>query len=91
MNMDFEDPIDAKLDRALEMTFPASDPFTIILPEVQVDDEDARVDPNSVMEAAARFSPDRLQALADYVAVADTARVCEPRMRHVHGGACQVQ
>jgi hypothetical protein len=53
MNMDFEDPIDAKLDRALEMTFPASDPFTIILPEVQVDDEDARVDPNSVMEAAA--------------------------------------
>ena len=28
-----EDRLDAKLDHALEMTFPASDPFTIYLPE----------------------------------------------------------
>jgi hypothetical protein len=28
-----EDRIDAMLDHALEMTFPASDPFTIYLPE----------------------------------------------------------
>lgn len=31
--MKAEDPIEAKLDYALEMTFPASDPFTIYIPE----------------------------------------------------------
>jgi hypothetical protein len=31
--MRVEDHIDAMLDHAIEMTFPASDPFTIYLPE----------------------------------------------------------
>ena len=30
-----EDRIDAMLDHALEMTFPASDPFTVYLPEAE--------------------------------------------------------
>ena len=33
--MKTENSIDAKLEYALEMTFPASDPFTISLPEVE--------------------------------------------------------
>jgi hypothetical protein len=32
-----EDRINAMLDHALEMTFPASDPFTIYLPEAEHD------------------------------------------------------
>jgi hypothetical protein len=31
--MNAEDRMDAMLDHALEMTFPASDPFTIYVPE----------------------------------------------------------
>ena len=37
--MNAEDRIDMKLDYALEMTFPASDPFTVYMPEVHHDDE----------------------------------------------------
>ena len=33
--MRVEDRIDAMLDHAIEMTFPASDPFTIYFPEVK--------------------------------------------------------
>ncbi len=33
-----QDHIEEKLDYALEMTFPASDPFTIYPPEVELDD-----------------------------------------------------
>src|SRR4051812_6083303 len=33
--MNTDDRIDAMLDHALEMTFPASDPFTIYFPEVE--------------------------------------------------------
>jgi hypothetical protein len=33
--MRVEDRIDAMLDHAIEMTFPASDPFTIYFPEVE--------------------------------------------------------
>jgi hypothetical protein len=33
--MRVEDHIDAMLDQAIEMTFPASDPFTIYFPEVE--------------------------------------------------------
>lgn len=36
-----EDRVDAKLDYALEMTFPASDPFTVYIPKVNGDDEGA--------------------------------------------------
>jgi hypothetical protein len=32
-----EDRTEAKLDQALEMTFPASDPFTVDIPEPQRD------------------------------------------------------
>jgi hypothetical protein len=39
--MTLHDHIEEKLDYALEMTFPASDPFTIYLPEVALDDEAA--------------------------------------------------
>ena len=39
--MKLEDRIDAMLDSALEMTFPASDPFTVYFPEVEPDDEAA--------------------------------------------------
>ena len=35
--MNAEDRIDAMLDHALEMTFPASDPFSIYVPEVEHD------------------------------------------------------
>lgn len=35
--MNAEDRIEAKLDYALEMTFPASDPFTVYIPEVDGD------------------------------------------------------
>jgi hypothetical protein len=35
-----EDRIDAMLDHGLEMTFPASDPFTIYFPEIETDDQD---------------------------------------------------
>jgi hypothetical protein len=42
-----ENSIDAKLDYALEMTFPASDPFTISLPEVERDDVAAPADRES--------------------------------------------
>jgi hypothetical protein len=35
--MNAEDRIDAMLDHALEMTFPASDPFSIYFPEVEHD------------------------------------------------------
>jgi hypothetical protein len=31
-----EDRIDRMLDEALEMTFPASDPFTVYMPEADV-------------------------------------------------------
>jgi hypothetical protein len=41
MPMALQDHIEEKLDYALEMTFPASDPFTIYLPEVELDDEAA--------------------------------------------------
>ena len=33
-----EDRVDALLDHALEMTFPASDPFSIYSPPVESDD-----------------------------------------------------
>jgi hypothetical protein len=42
--MKIEDRIDRMLDHALEMTFPASDPFTIYFPEIEREDEDARAD-----------------------------------------------
>jgi hypothetical protein len=32
--MKTEDRVDELLDQALEMTFPASDPFTVTIPEV---------------------------------------------------------
>ena len=41
--MRHEDRIDAMLDYALEMTFPASDPFTVYFPEVEPDEESAEV------------------------------------------------
>jgi hypothetical protein len=44
MNMKAEDRIDAMLDHALEMTFPASDPFTIYFPGTVRDDEPAVAD-----------------------------------------------
>ena len=42
--MKFEDRTDAMLDHALEMTFPASDPFTIYFPERDPDDAAAEVE-----------------------------------------------
>jgi hypothetical protein len=41
MPMTLQDRIEKKLDYALEMTFPASDPFTICVPQVEIDDEAA--------------------------------------------------
>jgi len=35
-HMRTEDRIDRMLDEALEMTFPASDPFTVYMPEADV-------------------------------------------------------
>lgn len=46
--MRLEDRVDAMLDHALEMTFPASDPFTIDRPEFQPDDEVAELKRNHV-------------------------------------------
>lgn len=40
--MEIDDRIDTMLDHALEMTFPASDPFTIYFPETEREDADAR-------------------------------------------------
>ena len=40
--MKIDDRIDAMLDHALEMTFPASDPFTNYFPELERDDEEAQ-------------------------------------------------
>ncbi len=37
--MRIEDRVDRMLDQALEMTFPASDPFTVYMPEVEIDRE----------------------------------------------------
>ncbi|MGQ0749801.1 MAG: hypothetical protein ACT4PS_04635 [Betaproteobacteria bacterium] len=51
--MNAEDRIEAKLDYALEMTFPASDPFTIYIPEVERDDECALAAHRSEVRAAA--------------------------------------
>lgn len=39
--MRVEDHIDRMLDQALEMTFPASDPFTVDIPAAEVDVEKA--------------------------------------------------
>jgi len=36
-----EDRLDRMLDEALEMTFPASDPFTVYMPEVDVAEDRA--------------------------------------------------
>lgn len=36
--MRVEDHVDAMLDYALEMTFPASDPFTVYCPEAAIDE-----------------------------------------------------
>jgi hypothetical protein len=36
--MRVEDHIDAMLDYALEMTFPASDPFAVYCPEAAIDE-----------------------------------------------------
>jgi hypothetical protein len=41
MPMTLQNHIEEKLDYALEMTFPASDPFTIYLPEGELDVEAA--------------------------------------------------
>jgi hypothetical protein len=41
--MRLEDRIDAMLDDALEMTFPASDPFTVYFPDVEPDEESSEV------------------------------------------------
>ena len=51
--MKAEDPIEVKLDYALEMTFPASDPFTIYIPEADLDDECALAAHSSDFPAAA--------------------------------------
>ncbi|GIK87621.1 MAG: hypothetical protein BroJett026_31020 [Betaproteobacteria bacterium] len=46
--MTLQDHIEEKLDHALEMTFPASDPFTIHLTDVELDDDaDASADSGS--------------------------------------------
>lgn len=51
--MRLEDRTDAMLDHALEMTFPASDPFTIYFPEVKPDDEAASVERDAALDVAA--------------------------------------
>jgi hypothetical protein len=51
--MNAEDLIDQKLDQALEMTFPASDPFTIDFRKSSCDDERALVARESGLETAA--------------------------------------
>lgn len=51
--MKAEDRIEAMLDHALEMTFPASDPFTIYFPEVEPDDEIALADREIEIDVAA--------------------------------------
>ena len=51
--MRVEDHVDTMLDSALEMTFPASDPFTIYFPETRRD-EVAAADEVRELEAAAR-------------------------------------
>jgi hypothetical protein len=43
MKLGLADRIDAMLDYTLEMTFPASDRFTVYLPEVESEDESAEV------------------------------------------------
>ncbi len=48
-----EDRVDAMLDHALEMTFPASDPFTIYFPEVASANEAVPVERELGLEAAA--------------------------------------
>jgi hypothetical protein len=53
LKMRLEDRIDAMLDHALEMTFPASDPFTIYFPEVETGDEPAEVKRDLELEVAA--------------------------------------
>ena len=47
-----EDRIDAMLDHALEMTFPASDPFTVYFPEPEPDAKAAPGEGQSVLVAA---------------------------------------
>jgi len=51
--MNAEDPIDAKLDQALEMTFPVSDPFAIDIRKAGRDDECTLVARESAIETAA--------------------------------------
>jgi hypothetical protein len=51
--MRLEDRIDAMLDHALEMTFPASDPFTVYFPEVETGDKPAEVERDLDVELAA--------------------------------------
>jgi hypothetical protein len=41
IDMRTEDRLDRMLDEALEMTFPASDPFTVYMPEVDVAEDGA--------------------------------------------------
>jgi hypothetical protein len=41
IDMRTEDRLDRLLDEALEMTFPASDPFTVYMPEVDVAEDRA--------------------------------------------------
>jgi hypothetical protein len=51
--MNADDCIEAKLDYGLEMTFPASDPFTVYIPEVRHDGECALGAHRSELQAAA--------------------------------------
>ena len=46
--MKTQDRLDRMLDEALEMTFPASDPFTVYMPEVDVAGDRAS-DPAAIM------------------------------------------
>jgi hypothetical protein len=54
MPMTVSDTIEEKLDYALEMTFPASDPFNIHLPEAERDEASASADPRAPTRAHRR-------------------------------------
>jgi hypothetical protein len=58
--MRVEDRIDAMLDHAIEMTFPASDPFTVYFPEV----EPGESRPSSSSKSQSESSAPRLREYA---------------------------
>lgn len=40
--MRIEDHLDRMLDEALDMTFPASDPISVYMPDIEIDDKAER-------------------------------------------------